>query len=142
MCKKWIATKYTYKRRLEERLGITSYTEEDKSNSNSIVGGAYWEPTWAQKNNVINMTYLDCEFNEEFGGILAKIFVTGCINATICWIGQQLDATDKENIFKIGPDCWELFDGKMSRTVEKPISQELFDKAIRLAADELNISIL
>lgn len=84
------------------------------------------------------LTFLDCEFNEEFGGILAKFLIDG----NIYWLGQQLDATDEKNIFKIGPDCWELFDGKMASTVEKPISQELFDKAIRLAADELNISIL
>lgn len=64
------------------------------------------------------------------------------LTATFFWLGQQLDATDEKNIFKIGPDCWELFNGKMASTVEKPISQELFDKAIRLAADELNISIL
>lgn len=84
------------------------------------------------------MTVLDCEYNDEFGGILAKLLIDG----NIFWLGQQLDATDEKNIFKIGPDCWELFNGKMASTVEKPISQELFDKAIRLAADELNISIL
>lgn len=83
------------------------------------------------------MTFLDCEFDEEFGGILAKFLISG----SIYWLGQQLDYTDEENFFKIGPDCWELFDGKMARTVEKPFSQEVFDKAIRLAADELNISI-
>lgn len=84
------------------------------------------------------MTFLDCEYNSEFGGILAKFLIDG----NIYWLGQQLDATDEKNIFKIGPDCWELFDGKMASTVEKPISQEMFDKAIRLAADELNISII
>lgn len=84
------------------------------------------------------MVFSDCEYNTEFCGILAKVL----INGTVYWLGQQLDPTDKENVFKIGPDCWELFDGKMARTVEKPITQELFDKAIRLAADELNISIL
>ena len=84
------------------------------------------------------MVLLDCEFNDEFGGILAKFL----INDNIFWLGQQLDATDEKNIFKIGPDCWELLDGKMAKTVEKPFPQELFDKAIRLAADELNISIL
>ena len=84
------------------------------------------------------MTFLDCEYNTEFCGILAKVL----INGTVYWLGQQLAPTDKENVFKIGPDCWELFDGKMTSTVEKPISQELFDKAIRLAADELNISII
>ena len=83
------------------------------------------------------MVLLDCEFNDEFGGILAKFL----INDNIFWLGQQLDATDEKNIFKIGPDCWELLDGKMAKTVEKPFPQELFDKAIRLAADELNISI-
>ena len=60
----------------------------------------------------------------------------------IHWIGQQLDATDEEKVFKIGPDCWELFDGKTDYTVKKSISQESFDEAISLAADELNISIL
>lgn len=84
------------------------------------------------------MVILDCEYNGEFGGILAKLLIDG----NLFWLGQQLDATDEKNIFKIDPDCWELFDGKMASTVEKPISQELFDKAIRLAADELNISIL
>ncbi len=84
------------------------------------------------------MVILNCEFNTEFNGILAKFL----INGTVYWLGQQLAPTDKENIFRIGPDCWELFDGKMARTVEKPFSQEVFDKAIRLAADELNISIL
>lgn len=84
------------------------------------------------------LTFLDCEFNEEFGGILAKFLVDN----SICWLGQQLAPTDTDNVFKIGPDCWELFDGKMAKTVEKPFPQELFDKAIRLAADELNISIL
>lgn len=84
------------------------------------------------------MVLLDCEYNDEFGGILAKFL----INGTIYWLGQQLDTTDTDNVFKIGPDCWELFDGKTARTVEKPISQEAFDKAICLAADELNISIL
>ena len=84
------------------------------------------------------MTVLDCEYNDEVGGILAKLLIDG----NIFWLGQQLDATDEKNIFKIGPDCWELLDGKMAKTVEKPFPQELFDKAIRLAADELNISIL
>ena len=83
------------------------------------------------------MVLLDCEFNDEFGGILAKFL----INDNIYWIGQQLDRTD-DNVFRITPDCWELFNGKTASTVEKSISQELFDKAIRLAADELNISIL
>ena len=79
-----------------------------------------------------------CEYSTEFTGILTKAL----INGTVYWLGQQLDPTDTDNVFKIGPDCWELFDGKMARTVEKPFSQEVFDKAIRLAADELNISIL
>lgn len=84
------------------------------------------------------MVVFNCEFNKDFDGIIARAF----INDNIHWIGQQLDATDEENVFKIGPDCWELFDGKTDYTVKKPISQELFDKAIRLAADKLNISIL
>lgn len=83
------------------------------------------------------MVVLDCEYNDEFGGILAKFL----INGNIYWLGQQLDRAD-DNVFKIGLNCWELFDGRVAYTVKKPIPQELFDKAIRLAADELNISIL
>lgn len=118
-----------------------------------MISSCYWIPNWAQNNNVKSygeenprclvgglhyMELLDCEFSDEFGGILAHFLINGNIGL----LGQQLDATDEKNIFKIGPDCWELFDGKTDHTVEKPISQELFDKAIRLAADELNISIL
>lgn len=127
-----IATKYTYKRQLEERLGISSHSEINEDNTNSIIIGDYWDPSsvWVR--------LLDCEYNTEFNGILAQFL----INGTVYWLGQQLAPTDKENIFEIGPDCWELFDGKMAPTVEKPISQEVFDKAIRLAADELNICIL
>ena len=84
------------------------------------------------------MVVFNCEFNKDFDGIIAKVLMDGNIH----WIGQQLDATDEEKVFKIGPDCWELFDGKTDYTVKKSISQESFDEAIRLAADELDISIL
>lgn len=61
------------------------------------------------------MTVLDCEYNDEFGGILARLLIDG----NIFWLGQQLDATDEKNIFKIGPDCWELFNGKNGQHCRK-----------------------
>lgn len=84
------------------------------------------------------MVIFNCEYDKDFDGIIAKALINGDIH----WIGQQLDATDEEKVFRIGPDCWELFDGETDYTVKKPISQELFDEAIRLAADKLNIYIL
>ena len=127
-----MATKYTYKRQLEERLGIPSHSGIDGDNTHSIIIGDYWDP------NSVFIKLLDCEYNSEFDGILAHCL----INGTVYWLGQRLDPTDTNGFFLIGPDCWELLDGKMASTVEKPISQEVFDKAICLAADELNISIL
>jgi hypothetical protein len=43
------------------------------------------------------MTVLDCEYNDEFGGILAKLLIDG----NIFWLGQQLDATDKKTYSRL-----------------------------------------
>jgi hypothetical protein len=145
-----ICTQETYKRQLMDRMGIEPYYDENEEEANNIYLQYYWLPeTIVDKilrnggaryfvSNSIYVELLECEFDDEFGGILAKFLIDDHSH----WLGQQLDHTDEGNIFKIGPDCWELFDGKMAPTAPKPISQELFDKAIHLAADELNISIL
>ena len=48
------------------------------------------------------MVVFNCEFDKDFDGIIAKALIGGNIH----WIGQQLDATDEENVFNAS----ELFD--------------------------------
>lgn len=87
-----------------------------------------------------NISLVDCEYDKDcFGGILAHFNINGASHQ----LGQQIVPIDIEDgVYNENPDCWELFDDESSDNIEKPISQDLFEKLIRLAADRLNMSVI
>ena len=74
-----------------------------------------------------NISLIDCEYDKDcFGGILAHFHINGASHQ----LGQQIVPIDiEEGIYNDSPDCWELFNDESSDVVEKPIPQDLFEKA-------------